>query len=65
MIGTLIGTNGSKQLQLNQQGTVVPCHKGELHKSRVLKRRQAFTATASLWPTSSLSDIFNWIFAGK
>ncbi|XP_055386583.1 ras-related and estrogen-regulated growth inhibitor-like protein [Condylostylus longicornis] len=50
MIGTLIGANnnGTKQQLLINQGTVVPCHKGELHKSRVLKRRQAFTATASL-----------------
>jgi Ras-related and estrogen-regulated growth inhibitor-like protein len=55
MIGTLIGNNGSKQT-LSNSGTVVPCHKGELQKLRVLKRRQAFTATASLWPKSSLSD---------
>ncbi|XP_037902776.1 ras-related and estrogen-regulated growth inhibitor-like protein [Hermetia illucens] len=49
MIGTLIGNNNgtTKQIPINQ-GTVVPCNKGELHKSRVLKRRQAFTATASL-----------------
>ncbi|XP_052867967.1 ras-related and estrogen-regulated growth inhibitor-like protein [Anopheles cruzii] len=47
MFGTLIGNNGPRQPSVNQ-GTVVPCHKGELHKSRVMKRRQAFTATASL-----------------
>ena len=45
--GTLIGNNGTRQPPVSQ-GTVVPCHKGELHKSRVMKRRQAFTATASL-----------------
>lgn len=39
---------------------MVPCCKGELHKSRVLKRRQGFTATASLWPMSSVSDCGNW-----
>uniref|UniRef100_A0A336KVV4 small monomeric GTPase n=1 Tax=Culicoides sonorensis TaxID=179676 RepID=A0A336KVV4_CULSO len=50
MIGTLIGNNSvsARQLSLINSGTVVPCQKGELHKSRVLKRRQAFTATASL-----------------
>uniref|UniRef100_A0A182Y0I8 small monomeric GTPase n=2 Tax=Anopheles stephensi TaxID=30069 RepID=A0A182Y0I8_ANOST len=47
MFGTLIGNNGTRQPPVSQ-GTVVPCHKGELHKSRVMKRRQAFTATASL-----------------
>uniref|UniRef100_A0A182PNH3 Uncharacterized protein n=1 Tax=Anopheles epiroticus TaxID=199890 RepID=A0A182PNH3_9DIPT len=47
MFGTLIGNNGTRQPPASQ-GTVVPCHKGELHKSRVMKRRQAFTATASL-----------------
>lgn len=47
MIGTLIGNGGPKQLPVSH-GTVVPCHKGELHKSRVVKRRQAFTATGSL-----------------
>ncbi|ETN60858.1 MRAS2 [Anopheles darlingi] len=47
MFGTLIGNAGTRQAPVNQ-GTVVPCHKGELHKSRVMKRRQAFTATASL-----------------
>lgn len=45
--GTLIGNNDTKQISLNQ-GTMVPCCKGELHKSRVMKRRQGFTATASL-----------------
>ncbi|KAK9510177.1 hypothetical protein O3M35_005018 [Rhynocoris fuscipes] len=51
MIGTLIGggnnggtNNGSSQ----HGGTVVVCHKSDLHRSRVLKRRQNFTATASL-----------------
>lgn len=50
MLGTLIGNNSysQKSLVVNHQGTVVPCHKGELHKSRVLKRRQGFTATTSL-----------------
>ncbi|XP_005181598.1 ras-related and estrogen-regulated growth inhibitor-like protein [Musca domestica] len=51
MLGTLIGNNSYSQKSLgpiNHQGTVVPCHKGELHKSRVLKRRQGFTATTSL-----------------
>lgn len=51
MFGTLIGNNGTRQPSTTaavSQGTVVPCHKGELHKSRVMKRRQAFTATASL-----------------
>ncbi|XP_067625051.1 ras-related and estrogen-regulated growth inhibitor-like protein [Eurosta solidaginis] len=50
MIGTLIGGSGygsSRNLAINQ-GTVVPCHKGELHKTRVLKRRQGFMATSSL-----------------
>lgn len=45
--GTLIGNGAAKQLPVSH-GTVVPCHKGELHKSRVMKRRQAFTATGSL-----------------
>jgi Ras-related and estrogen-regulated growth inhibitor-like protein len=58
MIGTLIGSssngstkngNGSNQSQQqNQGGTVVVCQKSDLHRSRVLKRRQNFTATASL-----------------
>uniref|UniRef100_A0A1B0EVY1 small monomeric GTPase n=1 Tax=Lutzomyia longipalpis TaxID=7200 RepID=A0A1B0EVY1_LUTLO len=47
MIGTLIGSSAPKPIQITQ-GTVVPCHKGDLHKSRVLKRRQAFAATISL-----------------
>lgn len=50
MLGTLIGNNNygsSKTLSINQ-GTVVPCHKGELHKSRVLKRRQGFMTATSL-----------------
>ncbi|XP_053957320.1 ras-related and estrogen-regulated growth inhibitor-like protein [Anastrepha obliqua] len=50
MLGTLIGSSGygsSRNLAINQ-GTVIPCHKGELHKTRVLKRRQGFMATSSL-----------------
>lgn len=50
MIGTLIGsTNGKGSQNTSQGGTVVVCHKSDLYKSRVLKRRQNFTATASLW----------------
>lgn len=51
MIGTLMGNGSSSTLGKQtpiQGGTVVPCHKGELHKSRVVKRRQAFTTAASL-----------------
>lgn len=49
MIGTLIGsTNGKVAPNTSQGGTVVVCHKSDLYKSRVLKRRQNFTATASL-----------------
>lgn len=50
MIGTLIGSNnnGKQQQQTPQGGTVVVCHKSDLYKSRVLKRRQNFVATASL-----------------
>ncbi|XP_014253489.1 ras-related and estrogen-regulated growth inhibitor-like protein [Cimex lectularius] len=51
MIGTLIGSSTSKSGQpgANQHGgTVVVCHKSDLHRNRVLKRRQNFTATASL-----------------
>lgn len=48
MIGTLIGASNSKDQRLPQGGTVVVCHKADLHKSLVLKRRQNFTATASL-----------------
>lgn len=50
MLGTLIGSSGygsSRNLAINQ-GTVIPCHKGELHKTRILKRRQGFMATTSL-----------------
>lgn len=47
MIGTLIGTK-SHTPPAPQSGTVVVCHKSDLHRSRVLKRRQNFTATASL-----------------
>ncbi|XP_018905214.1 ras-related and estrogen-regulated growth inhibitor [Bemisia tabaci] len=47
MIGTLIGTNNKCQQQ-TQGGTVVVCQKSDLHRNRVLKRRQNFTATASL-----------------
>lgn len=48
--GTLIGNNNNgSQKNQNFSGTVVVCNKAELHKSRLLKRRQAFTtATASL-----------------
>ncbi|XP_011207798.1 ras-related and estrogen-regulated growth inhibitor-like protein [Bactrocera dorsalis] len=50
MLGTLMGSSGygsSRNLAINQ-GTVIPCHKGELHKTRPLKRRQGFMATSSL-----------------
>lgn len=60
MIGTLIGSsnnsngkNGSMSNQTHQHtqgGTVVVCQKSDLHRNQVLKRRQKFTATASLWP---------------
>lgn len=48
--GTLIGNNGTRQpSSLVNQGTVQVCNKGELqNKNRVIKRRQAFTAAASL-----------------
>lgn len=47
MITTLIGnTKGTPQA--TQGGTVVVCHKSDLYKSRILKRRQNFIATASL-----------------
>ncbi|BES89350.1 small_GTPase [Nesidiocoris tenuis] len=48
MIGTLISSAKSHPPPVPQGGTVVVCHKSDLHKSRVLKRRQNFTATASL-----------------
>ncbi|XP_075211528.1 ras-related and estrogen-regulated growth inhibitor-like protein [Lycorma delicatula] len=49
MIGTLIGSGNSKeQTKQSQGGTVVVCQKSDLHRSRVLKRRQNYTATASL-----------------
>lgn len=57
MIGTLIGSSnsnskngsiGSQTQHQTQGGTVVVCQKSDLHRSRVLKRRQNFTATASL-----------------
>lgn len=48
MIGTLIGNGNNKVPHTNQGGTVVVCHKSDLYKSRVLRRRQNFTATASL-----------------
>lgn len=51
MIGTLIGGNSTGKAASNgaqQGGTVVVCHKSDLHRNRVLKRRQNFTATASL-----------------
>ncbi|CRL01087.1 CLUMA_CG014444, isoform A [Clunio marinus] len=47
MIGTLIGNNGTRQPSVNQ-GTVQVCNKSELQKTRLIKRRQAFTAAASL-----------------
>lgn len=46
-LGTLIGNNGTRQPSISQ-GTVQVCNKGELQKTRLLKRRQAFTAAASL-----------------
>jgi len=48
MIGTLIGGGNSKGQPPYHGGTVVVCHKSDLHRNRVLKRRQNFTATASL-----------------
>lgn len=45
--GTLIGNNGTRQPSISQ-GTVQVCNKGELQKTRLIKRRQAFTAAASL-----------------
>lgn len=50
MIGTLIGNNNNGKVipNTNQGGTVVVCQKSDLYKSRVLKRRHNFTATASL-----------------
>lgn len=54
MIGTLIGnTNGKVPPTTSQGGTVVVCHKSDLYKSRILKRRQNFIATASLWLSES------------
>lgn len=47
MIGSLIG-NPKPQPETKQGGTVVVCHKSDLYKSRVIRRRQNFTATASL-----------------
>lgn len=55
IIGTLIGTNDTKTTPLTQ-GTMVPCCKEELHKSRVLKRRQGFIATASLWQLQNATE---------
>lgn len=63
MIGTLIGNaNGKVVPNTNQGGTVVVCHKSDLYKSRVLKRRQNFTATASLWPAEAgeLDGVVRW-----
>lgn len=49
LTGTLIGNNVTRQPSLVNQGTVQVCNKGELqNKNRLLKRRQAFTAAASL-----------------
>ncbi|XP_046734452.1 ras-related and estrogen-regulated growth inhibitor-like protein [Diprion similis] len=45
MIGTLIG---SQKNIAPQGGTVVVCNKNDLHRSRVMKRRQNLVATASL-----------------
>lgn len=54
--GTLIGNNGTRQPLVNQ-GTVQVCNKGELqNKNRLLKRRQAFTTAASLWPSACVND---------
>lgn len=47
MIGTLIRYNVQKQPLVNH-GTVVPCSKDELHKSKGIKSRPALTATMSL-----------------
>lgn len=55
-LGTLIGNNGARQLPSINQGTVQVCHKGELQKNRLIKRRQAFTAAASLWPATLFND---------
>lgn len=68
MIGTLIGNNNhnsGKMQNANQGGTVVVCHKSDLYKSRVLKRRQNFSATASLWLSESNEQegIARWLFA--
>lgn len=55
MIGTLIGNNGKVSPNSQpQSGTVVVCHKSDLYKSRILKRRANFTATASLWPEENV-----------
>ncbi|KAK7869136.1 hypothetical protein R5R35_006600 [Gryllus longicercus] len=58
MIGTLIGGGGAGSPPkaaagaggggVGGGGTVVECHKADLHRSRVLQRRQNFSATASL-----------------
>lgn len=57
MLGTLIGGVGgagggggaaAAAAQGAGTGTVVACHKSDLHRSRVLRRRQNFIATASL-----------------
>ena len=60
MIGTLIGSGnnsngkngsvGNQTQQQNQGGTVVVFQISDLYRNQVLKRRQKFTATASLWP---------------
>lgn len=55
-LGTLIGNNGARQLPSINQGTVQVCNKGELQKNRLIKRRQAFTAAASLWPATFFND---------
>jgi len=55
MIGTLIGNAGKNGNYCEQPnptppstGTVVVCQKADLHRSRILKRRQLYSATASL-----------------
>lgn len=67
MIGTLIGNaNGKVVPNANQGGTVVVCHKSDLYKSRVLRRRQNFTATASLWLSDKEEQVgtARWEFCG-
>lgn len=68
MIGTLIGnTNGKVVPNTNQGGTVVVCHKSDLYKSRVLRRRQNFTATASLWLAEKEEQVgtARWVYISQ